>query len=135
MKRIVIFGLGYTASRFAKALETDGWEVISTGRDGTLRFDDSTNVRLALADANHVLSSVPPSADDDPVLEAYGDALRDKWLGYLSSTGVYGDTAGAWVDESAQTGTGRRKGFAARALQARTAIRLSLVVRARVPPT
>jgi nucleoside-diphosphate-sugar epimerase len=42
------------------------------------------------------------------VLEAYGDALPGKWLGYLSSTGVYGDTGGAWVDETATTGTGRR---------------------------
>jgi nucleoside-diphosphate-sugar epimerase len=66
-------------------------------------------VRLALADASHVLSSVPPGGEGaDPVLETYGDALAGKWLGYLSSTGVYGDTGGAWVDESAPTGTGRR---------------------------
>lgn len=44
----------------------------------------------------------------DTVLETYGDALAGKWLGYLSSTGVYGNTGGAWVDESAPTGTGRR---------------------------
>jgi nucleoside-diphosphate-sugar epimerase len=42
------------------------------------------------------------------VLATYGDALAGKWLGYLSSTGVYGDTGGAWVDESAPTGGGRR---------------------------
>lgn len=108
MQRCFIFGLGYTASRIAAALTAQGWEVISTGRDGTLRFDDSGNVRAALADARHIFSSVPPTADGDPVLEAYGDALAGKWLGYLSSTGVYGDTAGAWVDETAQIGTGRR---------------------------
>lgn len=103
-----IFGLGYTASRIAAALAARGWEVVSTGRDGTLAFDDIANVRLALADSSHVLSSVPPAADGDPVLEAFGAALQGKWLGYLSSTGVYGDTEGAWVDESAPTGTGRR---------------------------
>ena len=108
MKRLFIFGLGYTASRIAAALTRQGWEVISTGRDGTLAFDDSGAVRLALADAGHVLSSVPPGGDGDPVLDAYGDALGGKWLGYLSSTGVYGDTQGAWVDETAPTGTGRR---------------------------
>lgn len=108
MKRLFIFGLGYTASRIAAALTRQGWEVISTGRDGTLAFDDSGAVRLALADAGHVLSSVPPGADGDPVLDTYGDALGGKWLGYLSSTGVYGDTRGAWVDETAPTGTGRR---------------------------
>jgi nucleoside-diphosphate-sugar epimerase len=64
---------------------------------------------MALADASHVLSSVPPGGEGlDPVLEHYGDALAGKWLGYLSSTGVYGDSGGAWVDESAPTGLGRR---------------------------
>jgi nucleoside-diphosphate-sugar epimerase len=104
-----IFGLGYSASRIARLLEARGWEVVSTGREGTLAFDDAGSVRLALADSSHVLSSVPPGGEGlDPVLEPYGDSLGGKWLGYLSSTGVYGDTGGAWVDESAPTGTGRR---------------------------
>ena len=42
------------------------------------------------------------------LMQRYGDALANKWLGYLSSSGVYGDTGGAWVDESAPVGTGRR---------------------------
>jgi nucleoside-diphosphate-sugar epimerase len=114
MPRIFIFGLGYSAKHIAARLESRGWEVISTGRDGTLRFDDAGNVRVALADADQVLSSVPPSGEGlDPVLELYGDALRGKALSYLSSTGVYGDCGGAWVDESADVvgvgaGTGRR---------------------------
>lgn len=109
MKRMLIFGLGYTASRIAAALEARGWEVVSTGRAGTLAFDDEGNVRAALADSQAVLSSVPPGGEGaDPVLERYGGALGGKWLGYLSSTGVYGDTGGAWVDESAPTGLGRR---------------------------
>lgn len=109
MKRIFIFGLGYTASRIAALLARDGWDVISTGRDGTLSFDDTGNVRMALADTDHVLSSVPPGGEGtDPVLERHGGDLGGKWLGYLSSTGVYGDTGGAWVDESAPIGTGRR---------------------------
>ena len=109
MPRCFIFGLGYTASRIAAALEARGWEVISTGRSGTLSFDDEGAVRLALADAGHVISSVPPGGDGlDPVLDRYGTALGGKWLGYLSSTGVYGDSGGAWVDESAPIGTGRR---------------------------
>lgn len=108
MQRLFVFGLGYCGARIAARFEADGWEVISTGSAGTLSFDDTANVRLALADASHVLSTVPPGADGDPVLTAYGDVLAGKWLGYLSSTGVYGDTGGAWVDESAPTGTGRR---------------------------
>ena len=109
MKRFFIFGLGYSAARIAAGLVAQGWEVISTGRDGTLSFDDESNVRLALADSDHVLSSVPPGGEGlDPVLERYGPALAGKALSYLSSTGVYGDTGGAWVDETAPTGTGRR---------------------------
>ncbi len=110
MKRMFIFGLGYTAKRIAEALERDGWRVVSTGREGTLRFDDQSAVRAALATSSHVLSSVPPSREGgaDPVLESYGDVLGNRWLGYLSSTGVYGDAQGGWVDESSPTGGGRR---------------------------
>jgi nucleoside-diphosphate-sugar epimerase len=106
--RLFIFGLGYCASRIGAALESRGWQVISTGRAGVLRFDDEGSVRMALADSDQVLSSVPPLADGDPVLERYGPALAGKGLTYLSSTGVYGDTGGAWVDETAPTGGGRR---------------------------
>ncbi|WP_404482744.1 SDR family NAD(P)-dependent oxidoreductase [Novosphingobium sp. BL-52-GroH] len=113
MPRLFIFGLGYTAHFVAARFEARGWEVISTGREGTLAFDDEGNVRVALADSDHVLSSVPPGREGrgeplDPVLDRYGDALRGTPLSYLSSTGVYGDTGGAWVDESAPTGAGRR---------------------------
>ena len=113
MPRMFIFGLGYTARVIATRLEARGWEVISTGSEGTLSFDDEGSVRLALADADHVLSSVPPGNEGrgeplDPVLDRYGDAIATLSLSYLSSTGVYGDTGGAWVDESAPTGTGRR---------------------------
>lgn len=108
-RRFFIFGLGYTARVIASRLTALGWEAVSTGSEGTLSFDDEGTVRLALADADHVLSSVPPGGEGvDPVLDRYGDALAGKPLSYLSSTGVYGDTAGAWVDESAPTGTGRR---------------------------
>ena len=109
MPRMFIFGLGYTASRLACQLGRQGWEVVATGRDGALSFGDAGTVRLALADADHALSSVPPGSEGlDPVLDAYGDALSGMPLTYLSSTGVYGDTGGAWVDESAPIGTGRR---------------------------
>lgn len=108
MSHLVIFGLGYTASRIAAALEARGWRVDATGSKGNLDFTDQAAVRTALDGASHVLSSVPPTDDSDPVLDRYGDALAGKWLGYLSSTGVYGDTQGAWVDESAPVGGGRR---------------------------
>lgn len=116
MQRVLIFGMGYTASRLAYRLRALGYEVIGTRReagDGALAFDDRPSVLAALESASHVLSSVPPASDDsEPVLEQYGEAIRAaslQWCGYLSATGVYGDVDGAWVDESAPTGSGRRK--------------------------
>ena len=108
MAHLFIFGLGYSAKRVRAAAEAIGWRVSATGGDGEFAFDDERAVRAALSTASHVLSSVPPADDGDPVLARYGAALTHRWLGYLSSTGVYGDTGGAWVDESAPTGTGRR---------------------------
>jgi nucleoside-diphosphate-sugar epimerase len=114
MATILIFGLGYTASRIAERLRADGWTVMATRRAaeaGALAFDDEVEMRRALAAATHILSSIPPGADGDLVLARYGEALRQapaRWIGYLSSTGVYGDTQGAWVDESSPTGIGRR---------------------------
>lgn len=108
--RLFVFGLGYTGQSLARRLQGDGWHVAGTGRAGTVDFDDVAAVRRELSLATHILSSVPPADERDPVLERYGDALGESaaWLGYLSSTGVYGDAAGAWVDETAPTGTGRR---------------------------
>lgn len=110
MPGLLIFGLGYTASRIGAAARARGWEVNATGSAGNIAFEDSGSVRVAIAQSTHILSSVPPLADGDPVLSAYGDALRrhEGWIGYLSSTGVYGDTGGAWVDESAPI-RGRRE--------------------------
>ncbi len=109
---MLIFGLGYTATRLADRLRDQGWSVTGTtrdGRDDTLAFDDADAVVPAIAAATHILSSVPPTDASDPVLATYGAtvARRGVWLGYLSSTGVYGDAGGAWVDETMPTG-GRR---------------------------
>lgn len=108
MARLFIFGLGYTAGRIAQAMRGSGWHIDASGSAGNITFDDMDAVVLALGSASHVLSSVPPSVGTDPVLDRYGHALEGKWLGYLSSTGVYGDAEGAWVDEGSPTGGGRR---------------------------
>jgi nucleoside-diphosphate-sugar epimerase len=104
---LLIFGLGYAASVIAARL--DGWQIAATGSAGNLDFDNRDGVIAAIDRATHILSSVPPD-DVDPVLARYGAALADggKWLGYLSSLGVYGDAGGAWVDESAPI-LGRRQ--------------------------
>lgn len=110
MARLFIFGLGYTAKRIAAAVQALGWEVEATGSDGSVEFEDAAAVEAAMARASHILSSVPPdrASEEDPVLAHFGEALAGRELYYLSSTGVYGDTGGAWVDENSPTGTGRR---------------------------
>lgn len=112
MGNLLIFGMGYTSLALATRLRAMGWTVRGTGRAGDIAFDDHAGVAAALAQANHVLSSVPPArSGGDPVLDTYGDALQawpGRWIGYLSSTGVYGDVGGAWVDESSPVGGGRR---------------------------
>ncbi len=109
--RLLVFGMGYTATRIADALRGQGWHVTGTsrsGRDGTIPFSDSDRVLREIAGASHILHSIPPGDLGDPVLTAYGDAASARgWVGYLSSTGVYGDAGGAWVDETAPFG-GRR---------------------------
>lgn len=116
MPHMLIFGLGYTAQRLADHLRGEGWQVSGTKReagDGAIAFDNEASVLAAIDAATHILSTVPPASDgSEPVLDKYGAAIKNaalQWTGYLSSTGVYGDVAGAWVDESAPIGTGRRK--------------------------
>ncbi|MDK2761811.1 MAG: SDR family NAD(P)-dependent oxidoreductase [Sphingopyxis sp.] len=106
MRRMLIFGMGFAASRLADRLRARGWDVTGTTRDGrgdSIAFADEGAVLAALRSASHILSSVPPSDGVDPVLHLYGQPIAlaaAGWTGYLSSTGVYGDTGGAWVDES-----------------------------------
>jgi nucleoside-diphosphate-sugar epimerase len=109
------FGLGYTAQALARALAPEGWRVAGTSRSdegaaalrraGWTAFGFSRETALdpaCFAGATHILVSVPPDAAGDPVLDVMGEALADRhpaWLGYLSTTGVYGDRGGGWVDE------------------------------------
>lgn len=112
------FGLGYSASVLARRLRASGWEVRGTtrsvkkaalleaegyraflfGRDRPL--DDPAR---ALAGLTHVLTSIAPDEPGDPVLDLHGGDLGAvptlRWIGYLGTTGVYGDRRGAWVDE------------------------------------
>jgi nucleoside-diphosphate-sugar epimerase len=120
--QLVVFGLGYTATFLAQELIAQGVRVIGTRRrldslalDGSvpagvvlLAFDDADAVAKACAGATHILSSIPPDSQGDPVLRSYAHALTAPWLGYLSSTAVYGDTGGAWVDETHATVLGER---------------------------
>ncbi len=119
--RLLVFGLGYSARRLARRLLAEGWEVTGTVRTAEaaagLEAEGITplvwpggDAGPALAWASHVLSSVPPGPGGDPVLAALGGALAQarhlEWVGYLSTTGVYGDHAGGWVDEETPVAPG-----------------------------
>jgi nucleoside-diphosphate-sugar epimerase len=111
------FGLGYAALALARRLTARGWRVSGTTRDAdkaqaltaegieTLVFERGRPIDpRRFAAASHILSAVPPDEDGDPVLDVHGAdlaRLAPEWVGYLSTTGVYGDRAGGWVDETA----------------------------------
>lgn len=116
------FGLGYCADYLSAKLIKQGWQVSATCRTSekaaVLEASGIRPVLLSgkkvtvtdLGKADHILISVPPEQDgSDPVLnfaEAALAALQDqiKWVGYLSTTGVYGDHQGAWIDEETPAG-------------------------------
>lgn len=103
-RSLFIFGLGYAAGFIADRAQAEGFAVQGTSSRGTLGFEDEAAVRAALKDATHILSSVPPEDHADPVLARYGADIASsgaEWVGYLSTTGVYGNTDGARVDETA----------------------------------
>ena len=88
---MLILGLGYTSGRLAAALRADGWRVTGTRREAAgeaIAFADEDAVRAEIAAATHILSSVPPAGDADPVLARYGAAIAAapaRWTGYLST--------------------------------------------------
>ena len=119
-KRLFCFGYGFSASALGALLGRDGWSLAGTCRTpdgcralaevGVAAVPFSREAPLAdaagcLAGATHILLSIPPDDVGDPALDCHGAAIAGlpgvEWIGYLSTTGVYGDTGGAWVDESA----------------------------------
>jgi nucleoside-diphosphate-sugar epimerase len=116
--RVLVIGGGYTGQRFAAAAAAQGAQVWLTHRSPDppasasglqwLRFDPAGGVPLAMPDAiSHALVTIPAGADgSDAALAHLLPELRHQplhWLGYLSTTGVYGDSGGAWVDETSPT--------------------------------
>ncbi|MGD8325835.1 MAG: SDR family oxidoreductase [Sphingomonadales bacterium] len=123
--RLFIFGLGYTGLMTARHFKARGYHVSGTVRSiekarqieakhdiPVFTFDDNRPLKSKadLLDADYILSTVPPVRDEmdypDAVLRHHLEDFKHpnhppKWIGYLSSTGVYGDTQGEWVDENA----------------------------------
>lgn len=125
-KTLLSLGHGYSADALARRLLPEGWTVIGTTRspDKAARLAargveplvwPGADLRPALARATHLLSSVAPTEAGDPVLLAVADAIAEAaphiaWAGYLSTTGVYGDHAGGWVDEATPLTASTRRG-------------------------
>jgi len=112
MNTLLSIGHGYSARALAMLLVPQGWRIIATTRSAAkaemLRSEGVepmvwTGGPLPLSEATHLLTSVAPDAAGDPVLAAQKNALLAaqhlRWVGYLSTVGVYGDHGGGWVDE------------------------------------
>ena len=110
MSRLLIFGFGYCGRAVAKAAPDFAITATTRASDQVTPPDTSEVAMVpfdaaeaAIAAATHILVTIPPGTDGDPVLNRYADVIAAapdlRWIGYLSSTVVYGDRGGAWVDE------------------------------------
>jgi nucleoside-diphosphate-sugar epimerase len=124
MKTLLSLGHGYSAQALSRILRPVGWRIIGTTRNPD-RADAMRNageepliwpgddIGPAMAQATHLLTSIAPDAAGDPFLAAHKAeiaASRFEWVGYLSTTGVYGDHGGDWVDEDTPLTPGTKRG-------------------------
>lgn len=130
-KTLLSIGHGYSARALTRLLSAD-WRIIATTRseEKAAPLRDSgievliwpgDDLRPAIAQATHLLTSVMPGAEGDPVLNEYADDLRAgdfEWVGYLSTTGVYGDHNGGWVDENTPLTPATKRGIARKQAEA-----------------
>jgi nucleoside-diphosphate-sugar epimerase len=113
VNHLLCFGFGYSAQTFVARLHRPSWNISATSRDAEgiatinaqgfhgLLFDSKLQIA---PDVTHLLISAPPDENGDPVLKLFQEQLQRivkqlRWVGYLSTTGIYGDRGGDWVDE------------------------------------
>jgi nucleoside-diphosphate-sugar epimerase len=104
---LVVFGPGYTGQAILRAAAQAGVAAVAIGRRSG--FGTAT-AEAAIGSATGVVSTVPPDESGDPVLRAHGAAIKAaglRWVGYCSTTGVYGDRDGGWVDEATAPAPGQ----------------------------
>ena len=112
VNKVFCFGAGFSVRalfRYLEEIHAGDWDMVGTtrtGRDGTHIFSPDhplNDAMVLLNDVTHLVISVPPSETGDPVLNIHGNDIsamkKLRWIGYLSTTGGYGDHKGAWVDE------------------------------------
>jgi len=111
MNHMLFLGFGFSAQALAWRLDPGQWRITGTSRtpEGAKSIAALGHEGVVFAElesipasVTHIISSVPPDDDGDPVMRRFGDQLKSSkvtWVAYLSTTGVYGDHGGAWVDE------------------------------------
>jgi nucleoside-diphosphate-sugar epimerase len=120
-RTLLSLGHGYTAQALARRLIPDGWRIIGTTRHAGGKTQAGVEMHLwpgadpapLVARASHILISIAPGEDGDPVLAAHPGLFCDakaEWAGYLSTTVVYGDHQGGWVDEGTPLTPGNARG-------------------------
>ncbi len=118
---LLSLGHGYTSRELARQLVPAGWHIVATSRSADtpqegvdLRQWPGDDLRDAFEQATHLLTSIAPGEAGDPVLNALADQIaaapRLRWVGYLSTTAVYGDHQGGWVDETTPLNPATRRG-------------------------
>ena len=113
--KILIFGGGFSGQHIAKAARKLGATVLCSRRSinkngADFVFDSKVKTSISeniFNNATHVISCIPPgNTGKDPVIEKFRNILQTiplQWVGYLSTTGVYGDYKGEWVQENSIT--------------------------------
>ncbi|WP_338663246.1 SDR family NAD(P)-dependent oxidoreductase [Pararoseomonas sp. SCSIO 73927] len=128
-RHLLVIGLGYTGTAIAARAAASGWRVTATARNPAaasappgVHLLPFAGAAPAFAAATHLAVTAPPLEGEggDPVLATHAGALAAaplRWIGYLSTTGVYGDRGGAWVDETAEPAPAQPRSIRRRAAE------------------
>ena len=125
---LLIFGHGYTASALVDHLGTEDWEIFGTTRNvdtadllkenniTPLMWSDDTSIKAVIKRSNYILHSIAPTEVGDPVYEKFAEdiiarSINLSWFGYLSTTSVYGNHDGQWVDEKTPVNPSGNRGL------------------------
>ena len=125
---LLIFGHGYTANTFVDYIRNIDWEIFGTTRNPQtadllikkgvkpLMWSDGSKIKSVINQSDYILHSIPPTENGDPVYKRFSKAIisRSKnlsWFGYLSTTSVYGNHDGKWVDENIPVNPSSNRGL------------------------
>ena len=125
---LLIFGHGYTANTFVDYIRNIDWEIFGTTRNPQtadllikkgvkpLMWSDGSKIKSVINRSDYILHSIPPTENGDPVYKRFSKAIISRstnlsWFGYLSTTSVYGNHDGKWVDENIPVNPSSNRGL------------------------